>query len=83
MTGAYLVQQVQLLDTDGVNLVENGDHGHINSVSLDNIDQIINRGVRLVDRDLGIVDSVLGKYSTDTVVIDLGEGYTVGHQDLL
>lgn len=77
-----LVQQIQLLDTDGVNLVEDSDHGHVNSISLDDINQIIDSGVGFMDRDLGIVDPVFRQHSSDTVVVDFSQGYRVRHQDL-
>lgn len=75
-----LRDQVQLLDRDLVNLVQNIQAGHVHTVALDHIDQLVDSGVTL-ETDVGIVDLVLGKHSLDFIQIQMRQRDSVGHAD--
>lgn len=78
----HLVQQVQLLNTDRVDLVEHTDHWHVDSVPLHDVDQVFDSRVGFVDVDMGVVDPVLRQDCADRSLIQLRQGHRVGHQDL-
>ncbi len=65
-----LVDDVQLLDRYLVNLVQQVDARDVDSVSLDNVNQIVGRGV-VSQRDVRVVDLVLGQDRADEVEVEL------------
>jgi hypothetical protein len=77
-----LIKEDQFLYADGVDLVEHADHWNVDSVALNDVDDILDSGVGLVDRDRGRVHSVLGQDGSDLGRVDLGEWDCVGDSDL-
>lgn len=75
-----LVDHVQLLDTDLINLVQQIDARDVNAIALDHIDQIVRGGVE-AQRDVRIVNLVLGQNGLDRVQIQFGLGNGCGQID--
>jgi hypothetical protein len=62
-----LVKQVKLLNRDGINLVQDVDAGDVNTISLNDIDQVIHRVV-LFEIDVAVGDSVFMQNGPNNVV---------------
>ena len=75
-----LGDEIQLLDRDLINLVEDVQARHVNTVTLDHINQLINGGVTL-ERDIGVMDLVLAQHSLDLIQIQVCQRNSVGHAD--
>lgn len=65
------VQQVEFLDTDGVDFVEDVDDGDVTTaLGLEDVDEVVNGGVAS-DGDIGRVDTVFVHDRLDLVVVDV------------
>lgn len=72
------VQQVELLDRDGVDLVEHVDDGDVGArLGLEHVNQVINGGVA-ADRNVGRRDLVLAHDGADLVRVDVCQGDSAG-----
>lgn len=81
-SATHLVQQIQLLDTDRINLVQYVDRRDIDPVSLHHVNDLVDGAVGLVYRDGGIVHPVFAEHGADFVGIDFGQRYSVGYGEL-
>src|SRR5689334_15887844 len=65
------IQQVELLDTNGVNLVERVDNRNIApTLRLDHVNQVVDCGVAS-DGHVRVRHSILVQYSLDLAVVDV------------
>ena len=80
----HAVEQVELLDGDGVDLVHDVERGHVDAVALDHVDEVVHGAVGLPDRDVRVVQAVLGADGAHRGLVELGlrEHGAVGHAAL-
>lgn len=77
MSGRWADFRTCIGSPDGVDLVQHADSRDVDSVALDNIDDVLDRGVRLVNGDSRRIHPVLAQHRSDFARVDLGERHCV------
>jgi len=75
------VKQVKLFNCNRVNLIENVDARNVNTVSFNDINQVIHRGVTF-EIDITVGDSVLVKNGSNRVISHLFVLKSMGSRDI-